>query len=244
MLSRSRLAAALLISLGLVLPVQAQDAPASVRATVNGDDITSVDLEARQFDLIGRDTIVKAVQDESKQLTRNPSVQQELKRLMAVVIQDIPDATREEIKARVEEKAVVYTDTLAVRRVKPKLFAEVENAAFDQLIDERLMMQEAKRQGVAPDEADAERQASSVAKRAGPEGEALHKLLLAWDKRALPSVIARVRAELAWKAALQKRLGADAVQDFATVGARELAALKADAKITRTPAEATAQPAP
>lgn len=237
---RLRLAATLLIMTGFLSPVHSQDTAPAVRATVNGQAITSADLEARQFDMIERDTIVQAVQEESKQLTRLPAVQQDLKRLMAVVVQDMPEASKDEIKAVVQEKAVVYTDTLAVRRVKPKLFADVEDAALEQLIDEQLMLQEAKRQGIAVDEADVDRQAEGVAKRAGAEGEPLHKLLVAWDKRALPSVKARLRADLAWKAALQKRQGGEATQDFA---AAELAALKAKAEITRTPA-VPAQPAP
>jgi hypothetical protein len=115
---------------------------------------------------------------------------------------------------------------------------------MDQLIEEQLMLQEAKRQGVTADEAEVDKLAEGVAKRAGADGEPLHKLLVAWDKRALPGAKARLRAELAWKAALQKRLGADAEPDFAAVSARELAALKASAKVTHVPAEPAAQAPP
>jgi parvulin-like peptidyl-prolyl isomerase len=240
--ARSRLVA-ILAALVLAMPASAQEPPA-VRATVNGDAITAADLEARQFDLIGKDTIVKAVQEESQQLGRHPAVAQELKRLLAAVVQENPEGTREQIRAAVQEKAVVFTDTLAVRRVKPKLFADVEAKAMDQLVDEQLMLQEAKRQGVTADEVEVDKLAEGVAKRAGADGEPLHKLLVAWDKRALPGAKARLRADLGWKAALQKRLGANAEQDFAAVSARELAALKASAKIAQVPAEPAAQTAP
>ncbi len=245
MRARSSLVVMMMTALVMAIPASAQEPAPSVRATVNGQAITAADLEARQFELIGKDTIVKAVQEESQLLARNPTVAQELKRLMAVVVQENPQGTREQIRAAVQEKAVIYTDTLAVRRVKPKLFADVEAKALEQLIDEQLMLQDAKQQGVTVDEAEIEKHAEGVTKRAGADDEPLHKLLVAWDKRALPGVKARLRAELAWKAALEKRLGAGATQDFAAVSARELAALKSSAKIAQSTAEpAATQPAP
>lgn len=171
----------------------------SPRATVNGDIITAEALDARQYDLIGKETIVKTVLDESRQLSRNPSVQQDLKSLLAAVVQEKPEASKEEILATTQERSLAYTKTLAVRRVKPKLFAEVETQALDQLIDEQLMLQEAKRQGVVAADADVDAAISATLKRAGADDEDLHKLLVAWDKRALPSVKARANADLSWK---------------------------------------------
>lgn len=204
--------------------------PAAPRATVNGEAISAEELDARQYDLIGKDTIVKTVLDESRQVSRLPSVAQDLKSLMASVVQENPEATKEQIMAIVQEKSVVYTQTLAVRRVKPKLFSEVEQQALDQLIDERLMLQDAKSQGISIDDAEVDRRANDVPKRAGAETEDLHKLLVAWDKRALPAAKARIKAQLAWSAALAKRLGA-APDDAAA--AKELAALKSAAKIDK-----------
>jgi hypothetical protein len=123
-----------------------------------------------------------------------------------------------------------YTQVLAVRKVRPTLFAAVEAAALDQLIDEQLMLQDARAQGVTVDEAAVDKAADELPKRAGADGEPLHKLLVAWDKRALPSDKARIRAEAAWKAALAKRLGGEA---DASASAKELAALKARAKIEK-----------
>lgn len=231
--ARSSFNAALLATLLLATPAWAQTDTPPVRATVNGETVTAEALDARQYDLIDKQTIVTAVLDEDKQLSRNPAVQQELKRLMAVVVQEKPEGTREEIRAAVQEKAVVYTQTMAVRRVKPKLFADVEAKALDQLIDEQLMLQEAKRQGIEVSDAEVDQRIATVGPRAGTEDEPLHKLLVAWDKRALPSVRARARADLAWTAALKKRLGAAAETDFAAVSQKELATLKAAATISK-----------
>lgn len=205
-------------------------APPTERVTVNGDAIMSDAVEARQYDLIAKDTIVEAVLTESRSLSRTPAVAQDLKGLLTAVVQENPDASREQIMAIVQEKSVAYTQVLAVRKVRPKLFAEVEAKAVDQLIDERLMLQEAKKRGQAGDEAAAEAAAQSLPKRAGADGEPLHKLLTAWDKRALPSAKARLVAQSAWIAALTSRLGAP--PDDATA-AKELAALKAAAAIER-----------
>lgn len=210
-------------------------APPTERVTVNGDAIMSDAVEARQYDLIGKDTIVEAVLTESRSLSRTPAVAQDLKGLLTAVVQENPDASREQIMAIVQEKSVAYTQVLAVRKVRPKLFAEVEAKAVDELIDERLMLQEAKKRGLVPgsgsgDEAAAEAAAQSLPKRAGADGEPLHKLLTAWDKRALPSAKARLVAQSAWIAALTSRLGAP--PDDATA-AKELAALKAAAAIER-----------
>lgn len=225
------LAAALTLTLAVGLPAaMAQDAAPATKAIVNGEAITSDALEARQYDLIGKDAIVKPVLDESRQLSRTPAVAQDLKGLMAAVVQENPEATKEQIMAIVGEKSVAYTQTLAVRRVKPKLFAEVEAKALDELIDEQLMLQEAKRQNVTIDEAAVDKAAEATVKRAGAADEQLHKLLVAWDKRALPGAKARIKAAMAWRAALKARLGAEA--DDATA-AKELAALKQNAKIEK-----------
>lgn len=205
-------------------------APPSVRASVNGETIMSDAVEARQYDLIAKTKIVEAVLTESRLLSRTPSVAQDLKGLLVAVVQENPDAGKEQIMAIVQEKSVAYTQVLAVRKVRPTLFAEVEAAAIDQLIDERLMLQEAKRQGVAVDEAAAEAAAGNLPKRAGDDGEPLHKLLLAWDKRAQPSAKARIMAQTAWTAVLTARLGAP--PDDATA-AKELAALRAAATVEK-----------
>lgn len=220
---------ALALAIITVWPASAQE-PAPHRATVNGDPVTAEELDARQYDLIAKETIVKTVLDESRQVSRLPSVAQDLKSLMASVVQENPEATKEQIMAIVQEKSVAYTQTLAVRRVKPKLFADVEQQALDQLIDERLMLQEAKRQDVSVGDDEVDKQADSLPKRAAAESEELHKLLVAWDKRALPGAKARIKAQLAWTAALTKRLGAS--PDAAT-SATELESLKASAKIDR-----------
>jgi hypothetical protein len=114
--------------------------------------------------------------------------------------------------------------------VRPKLFADVEAKAIDELVDEQLMLQDAKKQNVAVDDAAAAKAADSLPKRAGAEGEPLHKLLVAWDKRALPSQTARIKAQTAWKASVKARLGSE--PDDATL-AKELAALKQSAKIEK-----------
>lgn len=217
-----------LTAIALAGPAIAQDppGPAPVRATVNGEPITAEALEARQYDLIGKDTIVSRVLAEDQQLTHMPSVKQDLKGLMAAVVQEKPDASKEEILATVEQRAAVYTQTLAVRRVKPKLFADVEKQALDQLIDEQLMLQAAKAEGVTVAEADIDKAMTAVGKRAGADGETLHKLLVAWDKRALPGARARATAELAWKLVLDKSGGANAA-------AAKLEALRQAAKIER-----------
>lgn len=225
--------AAFVVALCLQAPVQAQDAPPSVRATVNGEAITSDVVEARQYDLIAKDTIVEAVLTESRMLSRSPAVAQDLKSLLTAVVQENPDASREQVMAIVQEKSVAYTQVLAVRKVKPKLFAEVEAAALDQLIDEQLKLQEAKRQNISVDDAEVEKAANGVGKRAGADGEPLHKLLVAWDKRALPSAKARIKAETAWQQAITARFGAEASKDFDAISKRELAALKQAAQIER-----------
>lgn len=227
--TRIRLVLAFAVTAIASYAVAAQDTP-SPRATVNGDAVSAEELDARQYDLIAKDTIVKTVLDESRQLSRMPSVAQDLKSLMASVVQENPEANKEQIMAIVQERSVAYTQTLAVRRVKPKLFTEVEQQALDQLIDERLMLQEAQRQSVTVDEAEIDKQAAALPVRAGAEGEDLHKLLVAWDKRALPGAKARIKAQLAWTAALTKRLGAS--PDAAT-SAKELETLKSSAKIER-----------
>lgn len=212
------------------------DVPApTVRVTVNGEVITSDLVEARQYDLIGKQTIVDTVLAESRQLSRTPSVAQDLKGLLVAVVQENPEAPKEQIMAIVQEKSVAYTQVLAVRKVRPTLFAAVEAQAVDELVDEQLKLQDAKRQAIVVDEAQVDKAAESFAKRAGADDEPLHKLLVAWDKRALPSAKARVRAALAWKQALAARPGAAAEKDFDAVSARELSALKQAAKIEKTP---------
>lgn len=208
----------------------AEPAAPTVRVTVNGDAIMSDAVEARQYDLIGKDTIVEAVLTESRLQSRLPSVAQDLKGLLTAVVQENPDASREQVMAIVQEKSVAYTQVLAVRKVRPKLFADVESKAIEQLVDEQLMRQEAKTQGVVVDEAQARAAADALPKRAGADTEPLHKLLVAWDKRALPSATARIAAETAWKAVLKAKLGSE--PDAAT-SAKELSTLRAAAKIEK-----------
>ncbi|MDO9384397.1 MAG: hypothetical protein Q7T86_16210 [Hyphomicrobiaceae bacterium] len=223
--------ASMALSLAAVAQAPAPEpAPPAVRATVNGEKIMSDAVEARQYDLIAKDTILESVLTESRQLSRLPAVAQDLKGLMTAVVQENPDASKEAIMAIVQEKSVAYTQVLAVRKVRPKLFADVEAKAIDELIDEQLMLQDAKKQNLAADDGAAAKAVEGLPKRAGADGEPLHKLLVAWDKRALPSATARIKAQMAWKASVNARLGSE--PDDATL-AKELAALKQGAKIEK-----------
>ena len=231
--SMSLLGAVAAMTFGLAALAQApapEPAAPVVRASVNGETIMSDSVEARQYDLIAKDTILETVLTESRQLSRLPAVAQDLKGLLTAVVQENPDASKEAIMAIVQEKSVAYTQVLAVRKVRPKLFADVEAKAIDELVDEQIMLQEAKKQNVAVDDAGAAKATDSLPKRAGADGEPLHKLLVAWDKRALPSATARIKARTAWKAAVKARLGSE--PDDATL-AKELAALKQSAKVEK-----------
>ena len=132
----------------------------------------------------------------------------------------------------VEKKSIQYTQVLAVRSEKPKLFAKIEDDAINALIDDQLKLQAAAAASVSADETALEKAVARAEKRAGKPDEPLQKLLIAWDNRALPALKHRLRAQLAWKAAIEKKHGKD-VSDFEAVSAKELADLREAAKIER-----------
>ncbi len=224
-----------LAMLVLATPVQAaeQDGAADpVRVVVNGDPVKASQVDARQYDMIGKSTIVPTVLNESRRLSRSPAVARDLKSLLAVTVQKNPKASKEEIMKIVEETSIQYTQVLAVRSEKPKLFAKVEDDAVNALIDDQLKLQAAAAASVSADEAALSAAVENAEKRAGAADEPLHKLLTAWDNRALPGLKHRLRAQLAWKAVLEKKHGNE-IADFDAVSAKELAALREKAKIER-----------
>lgn len=230
-----RLGLVTLALLALASPVLSagQDTAADpVRVVVNGDPVTASQVDARQYDMLAKPKIVPTILDESRRLSRSPAVARDLKSLLAVTVQQNPGASKEKVMAIVEEKSIQYTQVLAVRAMKPKLFAEIEEAAVEALIDDQLKLQAAAAASVSVDESRLTAAVEAAEKRAGKADEPLHKLLAAWDKRALPGLKHRLRAQLAWRDLLEKKHGKN-MPDFDGVSAKELAALRKTAKIER-----------
>lgn len=183
--------------------------PGSTRISllVNGEPITVYEVEQRAR-LMALSTDIQArAQARMKELATSQAVNDRWKQIVQETVAANQGKTREQILAILQEKQKAYSMGLQKQAVEGARAASIpamrENAKKE-LIEEQIKLQDARRNGAAPDEAMVDDLVKDLAQRnkMTPPEFAKHFAGLGVD---IMTLKARFRAQLAWTEAVRKQ---------------------------------------
>lgn len=181
----------------------------SIAVLVDDEPITGYEIDQRQR-LIGLSANVgEQAQEAFKRLIQNPSTTEHLKSILGEVIKSNPGKTREQIIAIFEERKKQYAISLqkqALDQARSSVLPTLRKSALDELIDEKLKLQEAKRLNVVASDEDVNRLVHSLAdKNKMTDSQfAQHMASMGAD---IDAMRARFRASLSWNDVIRKQYG-------------------------------------
>jgi peptidyl-prolyl cis-trans isomerase SurA len=195
-------------------------------ALVNDEPITGFEVEQRARFLALSGNVSEKARAAMQALAQNPRTNERLKAILQETINANRGKTREQIIAAFEERKKAYVTSLqkqAIESARSSLLPTFRKGALDELIEERLKMQEAKKLSVAVPDSDVERIFADMAKRNKMSSAefAQHVAKQGADANVIKS---RVRSTLAWRDVVRRRYG-----HHINVSQRDIEALAAKA---------------
>lgn len=138
---------------------------------VNDEPITAYEVEQRAAFLAvsgGAGGIGDKARENLKHMAQSETINQRMRTILEETIKDNPGKTREQVLAAFEERKKAYVQSLqrqALENAKAALVPSFKKKALEELIEERLKLQEAKRLNINVGEDDANRVFKSIAER-------------------------------------------------------------------------------
>ena len=180
-----------------------------IAALVNDDPITAFEVERRAAFMSLSGNFQDRAKANMKAIAENPATNERLKAILDETIKANPGKSREQVIAAFEERKKVYVISLqrqAVDNAKASLVPTYRKKALEELIEERLKFQEAKKLSIAIAEDDVERVFKSIADRNKMTSDQFAGHIR--SQGADPTVMRdRFRAQLAWREVIKRRYG-------------------------------------
>lgn len=213
----------------------------SIAVLVNDGPITNWEIEQRQA-FLGMNVkgLQKKAQARFKKLLKAPATTAHLKKMIQQIVKDNQGKSRDEIIAIIERKKKQYAKRLqrkAVGAVRAATLPGLRKKAIEELINERLQVQEARRLNVLVSDDDVDNIIKDIAKRNKMTlkqfGAHLAKL-----GTNIETMRSRFRAMLSWRNVIRRQFGHQvAVRtgdiDRAVSQAAEATATKSEFKLQR-----------
>jgi len=181
----------------------------SIAVLVNDEPITGYEINQRQR-MLGLSADIKdRATNAFKSLLQQPSTSEKLKGMLNEIIQANKGKTKEQIIAIFEERKKQFALSLqkqAVDSARASVLPGLRKAALEELIDERLKMQEARRLNVLASEEDANRLVKSIAER-NKMTDAQFAQHLKGMGADVGTMRDRFRATLSWNDVIRRRFG-------------------------------------
>jgi peptidyl-prolyl cis-trans isomerase SurA len=177
----------------------------SIVALVNDEPITGYEIQQRAIMLSGNGVQQKA-QENFKALIKNPRTNERLKAILGETIKANEGKSKEQIIAIFEGRKKEFAMGLqkeAVESAKASALPGMKKAALEELIEEKIKLQEAKRVGVSIGDDDVNRVLSSIAER-NKMTEAQFMTQLGGGVDAMKS---RIRSTLSWNDVVRRQYG-------------------------------------
>lgn len=127
----------------------------SISVVVNGDPITNYEIEQRARFLSLQSNIGERAQENFKRLVSQDSTNQRLRAILQETIEANPGKTQQQVMAIFEERKKQFAMNLqkqAVESARASVVPAKRKEAIDELIEEQLKIQEAKRLGSGVDD--------------------------------------------------------------------------------------------
>jgi peptidyl-prolyl cis-trans isomerase SurA len=178
-------------------------------ALVNDEPITDYEIQQRSRFMALSADIRERAQANMKAFAQNPRTNERLKEILQETIQANQGKTREQVIAAFEARKKAYVMSLqkqAVENARSSMLPGMKKKALDELIEERLKLQEAKKLSVTVAQADVDKVFADMAKRNKMSSEEFVRHIA--SQGASASVIkSRLKASLAWRDVVRRRYG-------------------------------------
>jgi peptidyl-prolyl cis-trans isomerase SurA len=181
----------------------------AIVALVNDEPITAYEVEQRQRFMGMSADIKDRVQDNFKRLIQNPQTTERLKEILNETINANKGKTKDQIVAIFEERKKQFALTLqkqAIENARATVLPGLKKQALEELIEERLKLQEAKRIGVNVTDDDADRMIKNIADRNKMTVEQFGNHLKGMGAD-INSMRGRFKASLAWQDVIRRKFG-------------------------------------
>lgn len=178
----------------------------SIVALVNDEPITGFEIQQRAA-MLGGGSMQQKAQENFKAILKNPKTTERLKAILAETIKANEGKSKDQIIAIFEARKKQFGMDLqkqAMESARSSVAPGVKKAALEELIEEKLKLQEAKRQGVTVDDAEISRVIAGIAER-NKMTEAQFMQQLGGGADAMKN---RIRSTLSWNDVIRRRFGA------------------------------------
>ncbi len=178
-------------------------------ALVNDEPITGFAVEQRARFMALSTNLGDRARENMKAIAQNPSTNERLKAILQETINANAGKSREQVIAAFEIRKKAFVSSLqkqAIEGARAGVMPTLRKQALQELIDERLKLQEARKLTVKVPDADVERILESMAKRNKMTSAqfAEHIARQGGDASVIKT---RLRASLAWREVVRKRYG-------------------------------------
>lgn len=177
----------------------------AIAALVNDEPITGFEIEQRAMMLSGTN-IQSQAKANFESLIKNPKTSDRLKALLQDTVNANEGKSREEIIAIFERRKKEFGMSLqkqAFESARNSALPAMKKQAIEELIDDRLKMQEAKKQSVTIEDAEVDRIIAGIAERNKMTLDQFAKQL----GGSLEPIKSRIRATLSWNEVVRRRFG-------------------------------------
>jgi peptidyl-prolyl cis-trans isomerase SurA len=191
---------------GLIHRVRSQ----GIAVLVNDEPITNYEVEQRQRYLgLGASGIQKKAQTNFQNLIKSKSTTDRLRAILGEIIQANPGKSREQILAIFERRKKSYAKSLqqrAVASARKSALPGLRKKALDELIEERLKIQEAKRLNVVADKEEVEKIVKGIAQRNKMDLKQFDKHMKKMGA-SIYTMKSRFKAMISWRNVVRRQFG-------------------------------------
>jgi peptidyl-prolyl cis-trans isomerase SurA len=180
-----------------------------IAVLVNDDPITGYEIDQRQRFMGLSANVGERAQANFKRALADPSVSERLKAILGEVIKANQGKTREQIIAIFEERKKQFALNLqkqAVESARSAVLPGLRKNALDELVDERLKLQEAKRLGITVTDEEVSQIVRSIAEKNKMTEEQFAKHLNGMGAD-IEAMRGRFKATLAWNQVIKRKFG-------------------------------------
>jgi peptidyl-prolyl cis-trans isomerase SurA len=188
----------------------AAKAEQAIVALVNDDPITAYEIDQRAKFLSLNANITDKVKENFKRLAAADSTNQRVRAILEEIVRTNPGKTREQIGAIFDERKNQFAMSLqkqAVDGARAAMIPQFRKEAQEELIEERLKLQEAKRNGLEITDDEVKRMMKTISDRNKMTEEQFvqHIRSLGFD---IATMQERTRAQVAWREVVRRKFSA------------------------------------
>jgi peptidyl-prolyl cis-trans isomerase SurA len=181
----------------------------SIVVLVNDDPITAFEIDQRARFLSLQANVGSKAQENMQRLVKSEETAQRWRKIVEQTVAENQGKTREQILAILEKKKQAFGQQLrdqAISSAKASVLPTLRKSALDELIEERLKLQEAKRLNVLAEDRDVDTVVKSIAER-NKMSEAEFAKHLGGMGTDIAVMKSRYKATLSWNEVVRRRFG-------------------------------------